>query len=254
MPENTKESAGPLATGERSLPEVVPVLPISEAVIFPYMMVPLVLSDPNLIKLADDCLAGDKILGAFAQRELEDGEEEDDTRSEADQIYRIGTAVKHPEDAALPRRQHAPARPGHRPLPHRGLHARRSPYIRAAVELVPEKADEDDSRTLAYMRGVANNFLKIIDASENLSDELKVVVMNIDDPGRLADLIATNLDIDVAEKQQVLEEVSPRRRLQMLVEDRHARAGRRSSWARSCRAACASRSTRTSASITCASR
>ena len=66
------------------------------------------------------------------------------------------------------------------------------------------------------MRGVANNFLKIVDASENLSDELKVVVMNIDDPGRLADLIATNLDIDVAEKQQILEEKSPRKRLQLL--------------------------------------
>ncbi len=51
-----------------ALPAVLPILPISEAVIFPYMMVPLVLSDDNLIKLADECLAGDKILGAFAQR------------------------------------------------------------------------------------------------------------------------------------------------------------------------------------------
>ena len=51
-----------------TLPSTLPILPISEAVIFPYMMVPLVLSDANLIKLADECLAGDKILGAFAQR------------------------------------------------------------------------------------------------------------------------------------------------------------------------------------------
>ncbi len=214
MPENTKESAGPMTTGERILPEVVPVLPISEAVIFPYMMVPLVLSDPNLIKLADECLAGDKILGAFAQRELEDGEDEDDTRSEAEQIYRIGTAVRIQKMLRFP--------DGSMRLLGQGIARCRilditqvEPYIRAAIELVPEKADED-SRTLAYMRGVANNFLKIIDASENLSDELKVVVMNIDDPGRLADLIATNLDIDVAEKQQVLEEISPRRRLQTL--------------------------------------
>jgi ATP-dependent Lon protease len=89
------------------------------------------------------------------------------------------------------------------------------PYMLAGVELIEEDI-QDDSRTLAYMRGVANNFLKIIDASETLSEELKVVVMNIDDPGRLADLIATNLDVDVAEKQQMLEEKSPRKRLQML--------------------------------------
>ncbi len=52
---------------------MLPVLPISEAVIFPSMMVPLVLSDPNLIQLADDCLAGDKMLGAFAQRDTGGG-------------------------------------------------------------------------------------------------------------------------------------------------------------------------------------
>jgi ATP-dependent Lon protease len=83
------------------LPATLPILPISEAVIFPYMMVPLVLSDENLIKLADECLAGDKILGAFAQRpqpalslsEDEDGDLEPD-HDEADQIYEVGTAVR----------------------------------------------------------------------------------------------------------------------------------------------------------------
>ena len=56
--------------GEIHLPTEMPILPISEAVIFPAMMVPLVLTDTNLVRLADDCLAGDKILGAFSQREL----------------------------------------------------------------------------------------------------------------------------------------------------------------------------------------
>ncbi|MBD3221787.1 endopeptidase La [bacterium] len=208
-----------------TLPPTLPVLPISEAVIFPYMMVPLVLSDENLIKLADECLAGDKILGAFAQRpesddlddledldELED-DEEDDLR-DSDQIYRVGTAVRIQKMLRFP--------DGSMRLLGQGVARCRidavlqdDPYIRAQVSPLDEESD-DDSQTLAYMRGVANNFLKIIDASESLSDELKVVVMNIDDPGRLADLIATNLDIDVSEKQEVLEETSPRRRLQLL--------------------------------------
>ena len=68
------------------------------------------------------------------------------------------------------------------------------------------------------MRGVANNFIKIVDASEKLSDELKVVAMNIDEPGRLADMVATNLDIDVAEKQKVLEILDPRARIELLSE------------------------------------
>jgi ATP-dependent Lon protease len=197
---------------ELFIPGEMPILPISEAVIFPAMMVPLVLSDTNLVRLADECLAGDKILGAFAQKDFT-GEEEEDAADE-DLIYHVGTAVKIQKMLRFP--------DGSMRLLGQGVARCRikkvltsQPYMRAAVELIHEEVQED-SRTLAYMRGVANNFLKIIDATETLSEELKVVVMNIDDPGRLADLIATNLEIDVAEKQSILEETSPRRRLQTL--------------------------------------
>ena len=199
-------------SGEIVLPGEMPILPISEAVIFPAMMVPLVLSDANLVKLADDCLAGDKILGAFSQREIADDDQDD--MDDKDLIYRVGTAVKIQKMLRFP--------DGSMRLLGQGIARCRikkfvtsDPYMLASVELIEEDI-QDDSRTLAYMRGVANNFMKIIDASETFSEELKVVVMNIDDPGRLADLIATNLDVDVAEKQKMLEEKSPRKRLQML--------------------------------------
>ena len=197
---------------EVRLPRELPVLPISEAVIFPAMMVPLVLTDTNLLRLADDCLAGDKILGTFAQRDIET--EGDADPADRDLIYPVGTAVKIQKMLRFP--------DGSMRMLGQGIarcrireFVREEPYMVARVELIKEDV-QDDSRTLAYMRGVANNFLKIIDASETLSDELKVVVMNIDDPGRLADLIASNLDVDVAEKQAMLEERSPRKRLQML--------------------------------------
>ncbi|MFT5234039.1 MAG: ATP-dependent Lon protease, partial [Candidatus Krumholzibacteriia bacterium] len=199
-------------SGEIHLPSNMPILPISEAVIFPAMMVPLVLSDTNLVRLADDCLAGDKILGAFAQRDL--GGEDEENVDDRDLIYRVGTAVKIQKMLRFP--------DGSMRLLGQGIARCKidkflddDPYMRAQISLIEEDM-QDDSRTLAYMRGVANNFLKIIDASETLSDELKVVVMNIDDPGRLADLIATNLDVEVADKQKILEERSPRKRLQML--------------------------------------
>ena len=212
MADNELDAPETAQGGEIVLPPEVPILPISEAVIFPAMMVPLVLSDSALVRLADDCLAGDKILGAFAQRELiDDGEEEVKDR---DLIYRVGTAVKIQKMLRFP--------DGSMRLLGQGIARCRItdftadvPYLKAAVELLPEEV-QDDSRTLAYMRGVANNFIKIIDASDTLSEELKVVVLNIDDPGRLADLIATNLDIEVAEKQEILEQTSPRKRLQLL--------------------------------------
>jgi ATP-dependent Lon protease len=200
---------------ESRVPDILPILPISEAVIFPYMMVPLVLSDENLIKLADDCLASDKILGAFAQREIDiDEEGEADPPDGEDLLYRVGTAVKIQKMLRFPDGSMRLLGQGVARIRIRDFVAE-EPYLKASVEAMPE-ALATDPHTLAYMRGVANNFLKIVDASETLSDELKVVVMNIDDPGRLADLIATNLDIDVHEKQSILEANAPLERLQAL--------------------------------------
>ncbi len=212
MPENDRDLMEFGLNEEIVLPDVLPILPISEAVVFPAMMVPLVLSDTNLVRLADDCLAGSKILGAFSQKDMD--LDEDDDVADSDLIYRVGTAVKIQKMLRFP--------DGSMRLLGQGVARCRitefvgdDPYMQARIELIDED-EQDDSRTLAYMRGVANNFLKIIDASETLSEELKVVVMNSDDPGRLADLIATNMDIEVAEKQAVLEEASPRKRLQVL--------------------------------------
>ncbi len=216
MSDNPSEALVAPRAGEIILPAEIPVLPISEAVIFPSMMVPLVLSDENLVRLADDCLAGDKILGAFTQQDLPQEAEDDEVEEVRDQdlIYRVGTAVRIQKMLRFP--------DGSMRLLGQGVARCRitsfsatEPYMKARVELIQEEV-QNDSRTLAYMRGVANNFMKIIDATEALSEELKVVVMNIDDPGRLADLVATNLDIEVAEKQKILEEPSPRKRLQLL--------------------------------------
>jgi len=214
MPENDRENFDTEEIDEAPVPQELAILPISDAVIFPYMMVPLVLTDEKLIQLADDCLAGDKILGAFTQRETDPEDDEQEEIPDEDLVYPVGTAVKIQKMLRFP--------DGSMRLLGQGIARCRiteiiatEPYLRARAETLEEKVQED-SRTLAYMRGVANNFLKIIDASENLSDELKVVVLNIDDAGRLADLIATNLDIDVAEKQEILEETSPRKRLQIL--------------------------------------
>ena len=205
--------------GAVSIPSQLAVLPISDAVIFPYMMVPLVLSDENLIQLADDVLAESKVLGTFTQRPDEEGSEGssngDEATSTPDQdVFEVGTAVLIQKMLRFP--------DGSMRLLGQGVARIRrkktvstEPYMVSEVEVL-EEIEKSDARTMAYMRGVANNFVKIVDASENLSDELKVVAMNIDEPGRLADMVATNLDIDVLEKQNVLEMLDPRERLEFL--------------------------------------
>ncbi|HKK72570.1 MAG TPA: endopeptidase La [Candidatus Krumholzibacteria bacterium] len=200
------------------VPDQLAVLPISDAVVFPYMMVPLVLSDANLIQLADDVLADSKMLGTFTQlpEATTNGSEEEESNVGEEDVYEIGTAVVIQKMLRFP--------DGSMRLLGQGITRIRrkkvlqtEPYMVAEVEVLDEK-ESTDAKTVAYMRGVANNFIKIVDASEKLSDELKVVAMNIDEPGRLADMVATNLDIDVTEKQKVLEILDPRARLELLSE------------------------------------
>jgi ATP-dependent Lon protease len=194
------------------IPPELAILPVSDAVIFPYMMVPLVLSDADLLQLADDVLADSRVLGAFTQLPAGDDDEEDD--DEDGELYEIGTAVVIQKMLRFP--------DGNMRLLGQGIARirrkrtmRTEPYMVSEIEVLDEP-EPADARTMAYMRGVANNFVKIVDASENLSDELKIVSMNLDEPGRLADMVATNLDISVVEKQQVLETLDPRRRLEIL--------------------------------------
>ncbi|HKI84389.1 MAG TPA: LON peptidase substrate-binding domain-containing protein, partial [Candidatus Krumholzibacteria bacterium] len=195
------------------IPTSMAILPISEAVVFPYMMVPLVLSDPNLIRLADDALADAKVLGTFAQLpENSEGEEEEKPFGE--EIYEVGTAVAIQKMLRFPDGSMRLLGQGVARI-RRKSYKSTEPYLVAEVEVL-EEMPATDTRTIALMRGVANNFIKIVESSESLSDELRVVAMNIDEPGRLADMVATNLDISVEEKQQALEILHPRKRLEML--------------------------------------
>ncbi len=194
------------------IPTSMAILPISEAVVFPYMMVPLVLSDPNLIRLADDALADAKVLGTFAQLPARNEEEEEPPFGE--DIYEVGTAVAIQKMLRFPDGSMRLLGQGVARI-RRKRYKSTEPYLVADVEVL-EELPATDTRTIALMRGVANNFIKIVESSEALSDELRVVAMNIDDPGRLADMVATNLEISVEEKQEALEILHPRKRLEML--------------------------------------
>ena len=69
------------------IPKELAILPINDAVVFPMMMVPLLLNDPNLLRLADEALADQKIIGAFTHQDPED------SKPGPDEIFHVGTAV-----------------------------------------------------------------------------------------------------------------------------------------------------------------
>ena len=190
------------------IPEELAVIPINDGVVYPYMLIPLILTDENLIRLIDEALADKKIVGVFTQKDQEV------TNPGIDDIYRTGCALLIQKMSRFP--------DGHVRIVGQGLSRiciRRFtddfPFMRASVEILEEEMNDDD-RTKALMRNVVNAFFRIVDSSENYSEEIKGIVSNIKEAGKLTDMLAANLNIEIADKQKVLEAIDPSERLSLI--------------------------------------
>jgi ATP-dependent Lon protease len=187
------------------IPDELAIIPINDAVVFPYMLIPLILTDANLIRLIDEALAGSKIVGVFTQIS------KDVQTPGPDDIHRTGCALLIQKMARFP--------DGHVRIIGQGL-ARieikrftdELPFMRARVAILPE-ADPKDDRTKALMRNVVTAFFSIVDSSESYPEEIKGIVSSIKSPGRLADMLTANLAMEIDEKQRILEILDPMKRL-----------------------------------------
>jgi ATP-dependent Lon protease len=191
-----------------NIPKELAILPVNDAVVFPLMMVPLILRDPNLLRLADEALAEHKIIGAFTQQN------QDTDHPGPQDIFKVGTAIHIQKMIRFPN--------GEMRLLAQGISRIKlvettqvAPYLRGRVEVL-EDIEENTDTEKAYMQTVVRTFSQMIDESEHLTDELKIIIDNVKEGGRLADVVATNLNIELDRKQKLLEETEVTERLKIL--------------------------------------
>ncbi len=190
------------------LPAELPVLPLRGVVIFPSAIAPLLISRGSSLRLVEDCLAGDRMLGLVTQKNPED------ENPEPDALYARGTAgrilkmLKYPDGSVRVLVQ------GIARIEIREIH-HREPYFRAEVRHV--KDVHAPSKELdAIQAHTVTKFAKFVSMTPYLPDELQVVVMNIKDAGKLSDLIASNLNVSLEEKQDLLNTLEVQKRLEKL--------------------------------------
>lgn len=184
------------------VPEVIPIMPLQEAVVFPFTMVPLVVKRESHIKMADESLEGDKIIGLLPED------------PSGDIVGAVGTAASIYKMLRFPDNTMRLLVQGIARVKIKEVIAR-EPFLKASVEVVRQQ-ESKDVETQALMKSVVDDFQKLVDQASYLSEELKVVALNIDDAGKLADMIASNLNVEVSEKRDVLRELSARERLEMV--------------------------------------
>jgi ATP-dependent Lon protease len=190
------------------VPDLLPILPLRGLVIFPSAIVPLLISRGASLKLVEDRLSGDRTLGLVSQKNPEE------EQPEPDGLYARGTAgrilkmLKYPDGSVR--------------ILVQGLrrievlsYEQRQPYLAARVRQLQDL--HEPSQDLEAMQvAVVNQFAKFVSMIPYLPDELQVVVMNIKDPGKVSDLIASNLNVSLEEKQELVSTLDVRARLERL--------------------------------------
>ena len=194
------------------IPDVLPVLPLRDVVVYPYVILPLSVSREKSLRAVDTALVESRMILLLSQKQME----MDDPGP--DDLYMIGTAALIMRVLKLP--------DGRVRALVQGLQRVRVEYFtetenqfKAKVEILSESEIAEHNIELdALLRSVKQTLEKAVALGKNLPQEVLVIAANLDSPGRLADLVASNLDLKPPQMQEVLELANPVQRLKRVNE------------------------------------
>ena len=190
------------------IPSELGILPIKNSVIYPHTIVPLIVDRPRSIKLVDDVINGNRILALVSQKhpEIE--------HTSPDDLYSVGTLASVIKIMRLDDRVH---------LFVQGLartkivdYIQIDPYLLANIKIIPEK-NPLSLKIEALKRSIKEMFIEMVSLSDNLPDELGLIFQEIENPSKLTDLVASNLEISISEKQSILATFDLNKRMKLLI-------------------------------------
>jgi ATP-dependent Lon protease len=192
---------------ELSIPDVLPLLPVRDVVVYPYMILPLFVGREMSINAVDYALSKDRLIFLATQKDVTD---EDPL---PDAIYGVGTVAMIMRMLKLP--------DGRVKILVQGLSKGRitsylaeKPFYSVQIErLVEPTVVEGILENEALIRTVKEQLEKIVGLGKVISPEVMVIVENMQEPGSLADLVASNIGLKVEEAQGLLEIINPLERL-----------------------------------------
>ncbi len=180
------------------IPEVLPVLPLRDIVIFPFMIVPLFVSRERSIRAVDQALAENRMIMLAAQKDP------DNEEPGPNDLFDVGTVAVIMRMLKLP--------DGRIRILVQGVSRARinyledtQNYLQSRIEELKEQVPAESLELEALTRNVRASLDKAVSLGKNISPEVMAIVTTVEDPARLADLAASNLDLKVEDAQSVLE-------------------------------------------------
>lgn len=187
------------------IPKVLPVLPIRGTIMFPGTIMPLGVGRPSSRLLLDECLTKSKIIALVAQRD------EDQENPTAEDLYQIGTAglvlklIRQP-DETISILIHGLARIRVKSF------VQKNPYFVAKIERLRE-IPGNGKKFEAGVSQLKEQSRQLIDMTPNAPEQAQAVLINIEDASNLADFLGANLNLDIQQKQDLLEEMDVAKRV-----------------------------------------
>jgi ATP-dependent Lon protease len=186
-------------TGEETTARCpVPVLPVRDTVLFPHAVLPLTVGRDSSIQLIQS-LGEEKTILVVAQRDARQ-----DSPQAAD-LHHIGTRATVHKVVKMPNQSLFVFTEGNERV-RLGEFAQLTPFMTAEYEVIGDVEPAQTPEAEALQRNVVGQFQQIVTSSPTLSDDLQTIAINIDEPGRLADFIASSLPfLTTTDKQELLE-------------------------------------------------
>ncbi|MED1408956.1 MULTISPECIES: endopeptidase La [Bacillus] len=188
---------------------IVPLLPLRGVLVYPTMVLHLDVGRDKSIQALEQAAMDENIIFLAMQKEMNIDDPKDDD------IYSVGTVAKVKQMLKLPN--------GTLRVLVEGLHRaeviefiEEENVVKVSIRTVTEEV-EDDLEEKALMRTLLEHFEQYIKVSKKVSNETFATVADVEEPGRLADLIASHLPIKTKQKQEILEIVSVKERLHILI-------------------------------------
>lgn len=195
------------------IPEILPVLPVRNTVIFPGMVTPLTIGRPSSRRLLEESLGQSKLISIVAQKnpEIDNPTPED--------LYKVGVAAvvlklfrQSDEQVLIVVQALQRIEIKKFVLTH--------PFFKAEVQaLEPLPYKKDDKEFEATVNSLRSSAIKLVELTLEQAEPVKLTLLNIEDPGHLADFLAGNLNLETAKKQALLEELDVPKRVQSVLRE-----------------------------------
>ncbi len=192
------------STTKAQIPDVLPLLPVKDLVVFPGLVLPLAVNEPPILRLVNDVLAGPKLF-AIATRRQEANEKSETVspRNTDEDVYVIGCVVQILKMIRMPDNSMRLLIQGTERIELESIE-KTDPYWRTRLRILTTTTS-DPNKAEALRRKIQEEMTVLFDLSQQFPDELKIAVMNVQENGQLADLIAANLNLSIVQRQRILE-------------------------------------------------